>query len=98
MVLKVIVGDLQPFSFVEDRYFKELVNHLAPNYTIPCRTTFSRSLMPRKYEEMKAKLVGIIGDVESLALTTDIWTARTTQAYISLTGHYITSGWEMSSI
>ena len=39
----VLIHDFQPYSFVEDRGFKELMYELEPQYEIPHRTTFCRS-------------------------------------------------------
>ncbi|KAK0137887.1 Zinc finger BED domain-containing protein 4 [Merluccius polli] len=36
---KMVVWDLQPFSFVEDRGFKAFTNALNPSYTLPGRKT-----------------------------------------------------------
>lgn len=84
-VLKMIVGDMQPFSIVEHRGFKELVALLAPNYALPSRTNLSHAHLERKYDEMKGKVAKILSQVEAVCLTTDIWTARTMQPYINIT-------------
>lgn len=97
-VLKVVVGDLQPFSIVQDKAFKALVQLLEPNYVLPCRTTICRTLLPRKYESMVEKVKELIEGIEAMSLTTDMWTARTTQAYIAVTGHYVTKQWTMGSV
>jgi len=52
-VAGMMIHDFQPFSFVEDRSFKELMEQLEPRYEIPHRTTFSRSVIPGTYEETK---------------------------------------------
>ena len=52
----VLVHDFQPFSFVENRGFKELMEELEPRYEIPHRTTFSRSVIPRIYKEVKEQI------------------------------------------
>ena len=43
---------------------------------------------------MKAELA----EVEYSALTTDLWSSRTTQGYITVTCHFISSDWKLSSI
>ena len=43
---------------------------------------------------MKAELA----EVEYCALTTDLWSSRTTQGYITVTCHFISSDWKLSSI
>jgi len=37
-------------------------------------------------------------EVEYCALTTDHWSSRTTQGYIPVTCHFISSDWKLSSI
>lgn len=96
-LLKLVVGDLLPFSIVDGRAFRELMALIAPNYEVPCRTTISRTFMPRKYEEVRAKVRRQLDGVEAITLTTDLWTSRTTKAYIAVTGHFISQEWTMDS-
>lgn len=96
-VLKVVVGDLHPFSIVDGSAFRELMALVAPHYTLPCRTTISRTLMPRKYTEVQEKVRQQLEGVEAISLTTDLWTSRTTKAYIAVTGHFISREWSMES-
>ena len=45
-------------------------------------------------EEIKQELASI----PHVALTSDIWTSRSTQSYITLTCHFLTSSWELKSL
>ena len=45
---------------------------------------------------MKQKLQKSLS-VRNLAITTDIWTSRVTEAYITITAHYISDEWEIES-
>ena len=47
------VHDFQLYSLVCDRGFKGLMQQLEPRYEIPHRKTFSRSVIPSIYEEVK---------------------------------------------
>ena len=49
----MIIHDFQPYSFVEDRGFSELMQQLEPRYQIPHRTTFSRFVVPSMYKEAR---------------------------------------------
>jgi hypothetical protein len=40
-ILAMIVKDNRPFSIVEDEGFKELIQHIIPNYTLPTRKTLT---------------------------------------------------------
>ena len=88
----VLVHDFQPFSFVEDRGFKELMEELEPRYEIPHRTTFSRSVIPRIYKEVKEQVKSKVVDLQQrknkVALTTDMW----------LSCHYLTQEFELVSV
>ncbi|XP_072382579.1 E3 SUMO-protein ligase ZBED1-like isoform X3 [Diabrotica undecimpunctata] len=53
-VLKMIVLDYQPFSFVENRGFRELVNNLNPLYKIPGRKYLTNTLLSNKYSEVRS--------------------------------------------
>ena len=48
---------------------------------------------------MKRDLKQLIKDeIEAMAITTDIWTSLTNESYISVTLHYISNEWELSSV
>ena len=72
----MMIHDFQPYSFVEDRWFIELMQQLERCYQIPHRTTFSRSVVPSIYKEVKEQVESILSDVQQsttkLALTTDM--------------------------
>lgn len=84
LVLRMIVEDLQPFSIIEDGGFRKFVNHLEPSYTLPCRTTLSRQHLASKFADVETAI--------------DIWTSRTTQAYIAVTEHFIDPNWTLKKI
>ena len=78
-----MIHDFQPFCFAEDKGFNELMEQLEPGYEIPHRTTFSRSVVPGIYEEVKQKVRGKLVDLQvdaRIALTTDIWTSEANEA------------------
>ena len=53
--------------------------------------------LKQRYAAMKHTLQESFCICDNLALTTDIWTSRTTQAYVTLTAHYITEEWKIQS-
>lgn len=59
-IAHMIACDLQPYSIVEDRGFKNLITILEPRYQLPSRTTFSRILIPKIYQEERARITDII--------------------------------------
>ncbi|KAH7961264.1 hypothetical protein HPB52_006394 [Rhipicephalus sanguineus] len=94
-IARMIARDLQPYEFVENKGFQDLIRHLQPQYKIPHRTTFSRTVIPELYrrtvDSLKTQIASdITKGLESLAFTTDMCTSRANQGYISLTYHYMT--------
>lgn len=94
-IARMIAKDLQPYEFVENKGFQDLMHHLQPQYKVPHRTTFSRTVIPELYQSTVDALKGEISSdmansVESITFTTDMWTSRANQSYIALTCHYMT--------
>ncbi len=56
---------------------------------------FTRTVVPSLYREAKVKVVKTLKEAESIAITTDGWTSRCTQGYITITADIINSDWEM---
>ena len=48
-LLRMIAEDFQPYSIVERRAFKRLMNMADPRYKLPDRTTISKIMMPKLY-------------------------------------------------
>lgn len=77
----MMAADYQPYSLVEDRGFKHLMNVCEPRYHLPTRTTFSRSVLPKLYETERNKCAKLLAaecneTLPSLAFTTDGWSSR----------------------
>ena len=98
----VLIHDFQPFSFVEDRGFKKLMEELEPRYEIPSRTSFSRSVIPRIYKEVKEQVKSKVVDLQQrknkVALTTDMWSSEANESYLGLSCHYLTHEFELVSV
>ena len=46
------------------------------------------------YEEYREKVEASLSSADYYASTTDLWSSRTTEPYLSLTVHYINSDWD----
>ena len=68
------------------------MNYAAPKFTVKDRKTYARKI-EHKYENIKQQVNDIIlkckPEMESISCTTDMWTSRANDPYISLTLHYI---------
>ena len=56
-----------------------------------------RSLLPDQYQKIRQELKAKLAEAKYCALTTDLWTSRATQRYITVTCHFISSSWELHS-
>ncbi|XP_062576895.1 E3 SUMO-protein ligase ZBED1-like [Saccostrea cucullata] len=96
-IMNFIVQDMRPFRIVESPSFVSLVKLLEPKYKLPSRQYFSETLLPSMYSAGKEKVAAKLGDAQFVALTTDGWTSRATQSYVTITTQFIDSDWNMQS-
>ena len=88
-LVEFIAKEMMPLSIVESESFKELIHFCDPRITIPSRSTLSTSWLPNLYKEKKDELINQLQQVESVALTTDMWTSRTNEGFLTVTAHFI---------
>ena len=74
-VCEMIARDIRPISIVDDVGFLSLMKETESRYLVPCRSTISQHL-DDLYIEQKRNVRGMLGSVEFLCLTTDMWTSR----------------------
>ena len=92
----IICADLRPVRLLEGRGFNMLMAHLVPGYNVACKKHFT-SLLQLKYSTCKGCLRTKLEEPRSITLTTDIWTSRAMEAYITVTAHFFDSSWELNS-
>uniref|UniRef100_A0A0B7BIP8 BED-type domain-containing protein n=1 Tax=Arion vulgaris TaxID=1028688 RepID=A0A0B7BIP8_9EUPU len=97
LLIKMISKDLQTFSIVNDRGFRELMSALNPSYQLPSRTMLTKQLLPQIYESAVEEVKIHLSKAEFVTLTMDGWTPNATEGYIAVTAHYISETWEMCS-
>lgn len=93
-LVKCIAKDMLPLSTVNGVGFLELMNKMAPNYEVPSRFTIKRRL-EGLYQTERYKVAKKIQSIESIALTTDCWTSKSNESYISVTAHGINEDWKI---
>ena len=87
----MIAQDEVPVSTVENQGFKDLINILAPGYTVPTRKMI-QGRINKMADEMRNKLKapdGILSNFDNFVLTTDGWTSRANQGYMTTTAHML---------
>ena len=87
-LLKMIVKDLRPESIVEDEGFREFVEALDKKYVLPCRATLRNKLIPEAFKEIMEEVLDEISKADHVALTTDMWTSSSTDAFNAVTAHF----------
>ena len=55
-------------------------------------------LSQKKYAEGKARVVKVLASVDGASLTTDMWTSRSQQGYITVTCHFIDVDWALQTL
>lgn len=92
IIANFIASGMHPYSIVEESGFIEMMKLAMPDYTVPSRTTFSRVVIPDLYESKKKELRKSLRDIfssgaECYSITTDGWTSRANNSYVSVTCH-----------
>ncbi|KAF7815103.1 zinc finger BED domain-containing protein RICESLEEPER 2-like [Senna tora] len=96
MSMAIIEHDL-PYSFVEYRRVRELLNLLNPDVKHISRNT-AMSDVWKFYLDQKDKLKKRMAKSRGrICLTSDCWTSYTTEGYICLTAHFIDESWKLNS-
>ncbi|KAJ8303649.1 hypothetical protein KUTeg_018759 [Tegillarca granosa] len=94
-IANFIIKDLRPYRIVESKEFKDMLKTLDSRYTVPGRKTFSYKIIPDKYREVKQEVIASLSKAEQVALTSDGWTSRATQSYVTITSTHISQNLEL---
>ncbi|RXN23605.1 zinc finger BED domain-containing 1-like protein [Labeo rohita] len=84
-----LAKDMVPLNTVEKVGFKEMIKVLDPRYVLPSRNYFSRTATPNLYQKHRAKVEADLATVRHFSATTDLWSSRSMEPYLSLTVHFI---------
>ncbi|KAF0705456.1 Uncharacterized protein FWK35_00037425, partial [Aphis craccivora] len=93
-LVRYIAKDMLPLSSVDGIGFLEFMRTVSPNYEVPCRNTIKRRMLGLYLTEKNRVASGLNG-IDFIALTTDCWTSRSNESYISITAHGITNEWKI---
>lgn len=90
--------DLQPFSLVENKGFRDLLHELEPRYEIPSRNYFRDRILPDIFKLLKANVSSAIAGAPAISFTTDMWTSQCAMdSYMSVTAHWISEDFNRKS-
>ena len=88
-----------PFSMMDNKMWRVMMEKFDPKFICRSRSTYSRDRVPALYadlrKEVDAALDKDLGGQDGIAFTSDLWTSRNNDAYISLTIHYVDKGFRL---
>ena len=90
LLLHMIGCNFMAFSFIDSPEFHDFINFLNKTFNVKTGRTY-RKQMTKVAEDMMMEVRRMLKEFcrVGLAVTTDIWTSRTQESYISLTCHFI---------
>ena len=98
-VIEYLVETSLPFGHVESEGFKNFVATLNPRANIKTAKTFATTKLPKLYEAMKFdmdnKTRKDFAIDAGVGFTSDCWTSRANDPFLSLTLHYVSPQWEL---
>ena len=93
-----ITKDMLPIYIVDKKGFREMVEATNPRYQLPHKDYFSRVAIPSLYEETREQLCKEMREeCIHFSATADLWSSCTSEPYLCLTVHYISSDWILKS-
>lgn len=97
-VAMYIAKDMVPIYNVEKPGFIHLLKVLDPRYVLPSRKYFSDVALPQLYNSTRQRIAAELDGVSFYSATTDLWSSRVMQPYLSLTLHFINDDWTLRSV
>lgn len=97
LVLNMVASDVLPLNVVNNVGLTKLIHELDPRYKMPSKTHLRNVLLKNEYNSIKETLKAELQIVESVALTTDGWSSRANESYLTVTCHFVTESFELAS-
>ncbi|KAL5700765.1 hypothetical protein ACHQM5_026173 [Ranunculus cassubicifolius] len=92
-IVEFIVIDEQPFSIVEKRGFRRMMDIVQPRLYVPSRRSIVREFW-KMYDHLKDSLARDLRKYR-VSFTTDTWTSVQNINYMVLTAHFVDDNWVM---
>uniref|UniRef100_A0A8C9Z4Z2 BED-type domain-containing protein n=1 Tax=Sander lucioperca TaxID=283035 RepID=A0A8C9Z4Z2_SANLU len=91
-----ICKDMRPINITQGSGFKDFIHELEPRYTVRSRATITDRVV-KLYDTTSDNIRQMISG-KKIALTTDGWTSLATEAYVTVTAHFIDNDWELKDV
>lgn len=88
-VARYVAKCMIPVSTVGKEGFLDLMKEVDRRYQVPSRNYFSQVAIPQMYEVCVVTVKAELQQVDFYTSTTDLWSSRTTEPYMSFTVHFI---------
>lgn len=98
LVVEMIALDIQPLSVVEDSGFRRLLKYMDSRYELPSRKHITRVLLPERCKTERERVHAELQMISDISVTTDIWTSKATEGYLTITAHFLSQQWELESL
>lgn len=93
-IAEMVALDDQPFSVVDNKGFRRVMQLAEPRYSLPSDTYLRQTAVPDLFKSLREKVTDVIRDVTFVSFTTDTWTtSMSSESLISLTSHWIDADW-----
>lgn len=96
-ITRFLAKGMLPIYTVEKEEFKTLIKVIDPRYEVPGCKHFSQTAIPKLYAEYREIVERDLRAVAYFATTSDMWSSRTSEPYLSVTAHYIDQDWALKS-
>ena len=97
-IVRMVALDMQPPSIVDDLGFQSLVQLLDPRYILPSKKHIAKDLIPAMYTKVVEEMKEELAQISHVALSSEVWASKTTDRYMTVTCHFLTSSWELKSL
>ncbi|KAI2645647.1 E3 SUMO-protein ligase ZBED1 [Labeo rohita] len=92
-----LAKDMMPVNTANKEGFVGLINKLDRRYQLPSINYFSHVAIPQMYGTCVKTVSSELSQVDLYASTTDLWSSRTTEPYMSYTVHFLTQDFELKA-
>ncbi|CAF4999278.1 unnamed protein product, partial [Rotaria sp. Silwood1] len=96
LVYQCIIQDGRSFDDLRKPGMSRLLQEIIPGYKAPTRRIVQRQLK-RLHNNHEQMLLTELKNIDTLAVTIDLWSDRKLNSYMCLTGHYINSDSKLNS-
>ena len=92
LLVRFIAMGMFPLSTVEQPQLVALINFLDPKIKMPKTDEFVNNILPKYYNEARNRLIAELSEADAVARTTDMWTSRKIDSFMTVTVHFVNPG------